>query len=86
MPYVDKFNRNVLERRAPRNAGELNYVITRLVIEYLGDHPNYERYNAVVGALESCKLEFYRRAVSAYEDIKIIQNGDVYGIPDDPTS
>jgi len=32
----------------------------------------------VIGALEACKLEFYRRAVVPYEDKKIKENGDVY--------
>jgi hypothetical protein len=27
--------------------------------------------------LESVKLEFYRRAVAAYEDNKIVENGDI---------
>jgi hypothetical protein len=34
--------------------------------------------NDIIGALEACKLEFYRRLVSHYEDIKIRSNGDVY--------
>ena len=59
-------------------AGPLNYLITRLVLRWLGDHPNYERYNAAVGVLESAKLELYRRAVAPYEDAKIKENGDVY--------
>ena len=37
----------------------------------------YEEYNSVVGVLESVKLEFYRRAVAAYEDNKIVENGDI---------
>jgi hypothetical protein len=38
----------------------------------------YADYNAVIGALEACKLEFYRRVVSLYEDKKKEINGDVY--------
>ncbi len=63
---------------APGNPGELNYCLTRLCIEYAGSHPNYERLNAIIGALEACKLEFYRRMVAPYEDGKIRENGDVY--------
>jgi len=31
----------------------------------------------VLGALECAKLEFYRRLVAVYEDVKIRENGDV---------
>jgi hypothetical protein len=60
-----------------RSPGTLNYIITRLVHWYLGDKPNYERYNAAIGVLECAKLELYRRKVSPYEDEKIKENGDV---------
>jgi hypothetical protein len=35
-------------------------------------------YNDVIGALECCKLELYRRMVAPYENTKIKENGDVY--------
>lgn len=79
MPYVKPEIRTSLDALLfPSNAGELNYVITRTVLSYLGASPNYQRYNDVIGALESAKLELYRRAVAPYEDTKIIENGDVY--------
>jgi hypothetical protein len=37
-----------------------------------------QTHHNVVGVLECCKLELYRRLVSKYEDIKILLNGDVY--------
>ena len=60
-------------------SGMLNYVITKLVVFFLGSTPNYERFNSAVGVLESVKLELYRRPIAAYEDWKCNQNGDVYG-------
>lgn len=39
----------------------------------------YVELNEVVGALESAKLELYRRIVGPYEDKKSAENGDVYG-------
>lgn len=57
--------------------GELNYMITRIVHWFLGDEPNYSKYNAAIGVLESAKLELYRRKVSEYEDQKIEENGDL---------
>jgi len=58
--------------------GTLNYIITRLVVWYLGKSPNYERYNAVIGVLECAKQELYRRQIAPYEDEKCEENGDVY--------
>ena len=60
-----------------RSPGTVNYIITRLVHWYLGDKPNYERYNAAIGVLECAKLELYRRKVSSYESLKCAENGDV---------
>ncbi|MBU2542645.1 hypothetical protein KJ785_03735, partial [Patescibacteria group bacterium] len=58
-------------------AGELNYSITKLLLALKGAG-KYKDYNELVGALESAKLEFYRREIAPYEDIKVEENGDVY--------
>lgn len=81
MPYIDKEARLELDTlmRDPKTAGELNYLITDICKYYFKTcGSNYQTINDIVGALESAKLEFYRRVVSPYEDIKIKQNGDVY--------
>jgi hypothetical protein len=60
--------------------GDLNYVITRLfeVIPVVRDGRwRYRLCNLVVGVLECCKQEFYRRLVGPYEDKAIEKNGDV---------
>lgn len=60
--------------------GELNYVFTEILQGYLHQHgKNYATMNGIIGALEACKIEFYRRLVAPYEDTKITANGDVYG-------
>ena len=56
--------------------GALNYAITELLL--YTNPSRYNDFNALVGMLECCKLEFYRRAVAAYEDEKIQEHGDVY--------
>lgn len=60
--------------------GELNYVITKLVVECLKaeEHVNYSTLNKYLGVLDAVKNEFYRRVVAKYEDDKIKDNGDVY--------
>jgi len=56
--------------------GDLNYVITRLLLGGI-DKPSYFSYNARLGVLEACKLEFFRRHVATYEDEAIVRNGDL---------
>lgn len=86
MPYVKPEERKrILEGGKPESAGELNYAITVLIREYLrekahyaNDPLHYEDYNEVIGVLESCKIELYRRVIARYEDEKIEENGDVW--------
>jgi hypothetical protein len=78
MPYIKKEQRTRDTLEAPGTAGELNYAITDLIQFYWTLHRNYQGINDIVGALEGAKLEFYRRVVAPYEDIKIKENGDVY--------
>jgi hypothetical protein len=59
--------------------GELNYVLTTVVLDYLEAHElSYSTINDILGAMEGAKAEFYRRVAAPYEDRKIKQNGDVY--------
>lgn len=58
--------------------GDLNYIITSLLVAVLGDSKSYAAINDLVGVLECAKLEFYRRVAGPYEDQKVRQNGDVY--------
>ena len=88
MPYVTENVRKYLDGGGePRNAGELNYAITRQCVQFLRVQGklHYEHINTVVGALEGAKQEFYRRIAVPYEVGKLCENGDVYGTPDPPT-
>lgn len=86
MPYIHPNRRAELEAfpvpAVIEHSGELNYLVTRLVLAFLnssrGRCPRYADFNAAIGALECCKLELYRRMVASYEDIKIQENGDLY--------
>jgi hypothetical protein len=65
--------------RSAQSAGELNFAFTVVSRSYLEDKgESYQTYNDIIGALEGCKLELYRRMVAPYEDVKIKENGDVY--------
>ena len=86
MPYIKPISRSMLksttdaiEINPPVTAGDLNYLITKLCQAYIAKQiiTNYITYNDVIGVLECCKLEMYRRSVAPYEDVKIAENGDV---------
>lgn len=80
MPYIPKKNRHGLLTSIPAESpGELNYLFTAAIVEYMDTHgTSYLTLNAIIGALECAKLELYRRIVAPYEEQKIEQNGDVY--------
>jgi len=84
MPYITQERRDALTKTltplpdTPKNAGELNYAITLLLIQYWKDGGRYQHINDILGACEGAKLEFYRRIAAPYEATKIAENGDVY--------
>ena len=80
MPYITEESRNQIDDGVfPSNEGELNYMISSLLDEYLAEYGcNYSNLNSVVGVLECAKLEIYRRMAVPYEDAKMRENGDVY--------
>lgn len=80
MPYIKKEARyRAGECGFCTTAGELNYLFTRSITKYLIDKgTSYQTINDCIGALEGCKLEFYRRIVVPYEDKKMKKNGDVF--------
>lgn len=79
MPYIENYRRDELVSYLPEphNAGELNFVITSVLLKYLGPSPSYSDFNEAIGALECAKLELSRRSISNYEDLKALQNGDI---------
>jgi len=84
MPYIKKERRGCFDPLiAPiaeelSTEGELNYVITMLVLHYINKKGiSYHTYNAAIGVLECAKQELYRRWVATYEDRKIEENGDI---------
>ena len=65
----------------PENlAGNLNYVLTATIRRYqaLSKRKSYKDYNELIGALECCKLELYRKEIACYEDQKETENGEVF--------
>ena len=88
MPYIKQERRETIGNAGLRelihlaesgalNAGDLNYIFTTIAHAYLEEDMSYQKVNDLVGALEGCKLELYRRKAVPYEDLKIAENGDV---------
>jgi len=91
MPYINKNRRKILNsdidtlisliKNNPFDGedGELNYIITRIIDATYGEG-GYDKFNRAMGVLDCVSREFYRRKVVPYEDRKMKENGDVYGI------
>lgn len=56
--------------------GLLNFSTTEIV-NHLFPNPRYTDINEIIGFLECCKLEFYRKKAAPYEDLKEAENGPV---------
>lgn len=88
MPYIKKERRLELDKDNQlemiglgcQSEGELNFVLTSICKGYLEKlgMKSYARYNQVMGVLECCKIELYRRVIVPYEKSKIYENGDCY--------
>jgi len=79
MPYITQRQRDDLVGfNLPRNSGELNYLISMLLRQYLKTHgKTYATINDILGALSGATLEFYRRVAAPYEDDALARNGDL---------
>jgi len=80
MPYIIKERRPDLTHSGiPLNVGELNFCITRRIVQYIDFKGlSYQTINDVIGVLECAKQELYDRKARDYENLKMAENGDVY--------
>jgi hypothetical protein len=92
MPYIKQNFRNELDKLiddfaekikeinknnpAQTRDGLLNYSITRILNNVYSD-ARYHDFNELIGLLECCKLEYYRKYAGPYEDLKETENGAV---------
>lgn len=89
MPYIKQDARHTFESHIQNlaadaeNAGDLNYIITKMLHLYLKKKGlKYANVNEIIGALECCKLEVYRKLAAPYEDTKLNENGSVGVFPE----
>lgn len=92
MPYIDRNDRPELDDKMQPLANQLNYltnedgpvswagnftyVLTKLAIK-TAPARRYWVFAVFIGVLICTVLEFYRRVVAGYEDLKINEHGDV---------
>ena len=89
-PYIKKHERgwfdNEIERTLKKlvtfpfdeRVGKLNYIFTKLLLGTLPNEVRYHHYNALIGTLECCKQELYRKRIASYETEKAKLHGEVY--------
>lgn len=80
MPYISPERRIVLDenKNSPQNAGELNYVLTRQILQYIINKGEcYQSYNDVIGVLGCIDNEIKFRSLNLYEVTKRLSNGDL---------
>lgn len=85
MPYIGP-NRDHIDSAQLQDAGQrcntpgdLDYAVTRLIESYRSfEGDSFTTFNTIIGVLDNAKDEFRRRVIQPYEDLKRLENGDVY--------
>lgn len=80
MPYIDPNERPdiAVTISGSLTTGQLNFLISDIIDQWVGLVPNYDKLNSAIGVLECCLQEVYRQVIVPYEDRKKLLNGDVY--------
>ena len=77
-PHIAPLLKFIKEDNAVDWRGDLNYIFTVICIEFFKRIKRYCSIHDILGALDGCGKEFYRRLAGKYEDKAIEKNGDVY--------
>lgn len=79
-PFIDalaqKINQIHKDNPSQTRDGLLNFSVTEIMNECFPD-ARYTDFNEIIGFLECCKLEYYRKKIGPYEDVKEKENGPV---------
>jgi hypothetical protein len=82
MPYIKNSRRldvdeivYLMATKDIKADGDLNYILFKYCKNYV--QPGYNNYKNFCGELRQCVTEIERRLLGPYEEIKIIENGDV---------
>ena len=86
MPYISQDERKMIKDDISKilvyvdeytTTEMLNYIISVICHAACEGREQYSRFNEIIGVLECCKQEFYRKVITPYEDKKIQENGDL---------
>ena len=69
-------SKNLTNEEVLKIAGDINYCFSRICLDVMGEI-SYGKIAILTGVLENIKQEMYRRVATSYEDLKIIENGDL---------
>ncbi len=79
-PLIDALSAKITEihkaNPAQTRDGLLNFALTEIMNETF-PNARYTDFNEIIGFLECCKLEYYRKKIGPYEDVKEAENGPV---------
>lgn len=76
MPYIEQERREAVFEEGPKNKGELNYIITMCMHQYVMERPfTYQVLSEAVAAARDAADEFVRTVLAPYEDLKRKENG-----------
>lgn len=80
MPYLEsKDRKRLLKTLEPKSKGELNYLITVLMVNYIDRVGlNYQNASDAMAAATDAAAEFKDKVLQPYENLKMIQNGGIY--------
>lgn len=80
IPLIDALSQKITEinkaNPAQTRDGLLNFAVTE-VMNQTFPNARYTDFNEIIGFLECCKLEYYRKKIGPYEDLKETENGPV---------
>jgi len=81
MPYITPDQREALKTRQPLNAGELNYAMCMLAVEYVrAKGLSYQTISDINSAFDIGRDEFKRWVRDPYEAGKRESNGDIWNV------
>lgn len=75
-PHSNPYKEKLTNEEFLTICGDINYAFSRILSGVMGD-VSYPKIAIITGVLENIKQEFYRRVAENYENLKIIQNGDI---------
>lgn len=71
MPYITNTRALQLQTDTPKVKGELNYLITNLMIEFVEEHgTKYQVISDAIAAAQDAADEMKRRLLAPYETLK----------------